>query len=179
MRCFIAVDLPEEVKKDLGKIQGEIPKEGKILLVNQQILHLTLRFLGEMDDSQADKIKGALKTLKINKFKARLSGIGMFPSEAFIRVVWAGLEPAEKFREIHEMIDKELDKIQISKDERFESHVTLARVKFVKDKKDFTEKIKQIKIQPIEFNVEKISFKKSTLTEKGPVYKDLAEIKLA
>jgi len=179
MRCFISIDLPEEVKKELAAVQSQIPKENaKILNVNPEILHLTLRFLGEIDDFKANKTKEILNSLKVKKFKAKISKMGIFPSENFIRVVWIGLEPAEKFKELHELIDNELEKINIQKDERFESHVTLCRVKFIKDKKGFMEKLKKIKVKEIEFNVDKISFKKSVLMPEGPVYEDISEIKL-
>jgi 2'-5' RNA ligase len=179
MRCFISIDLPEEVKKELAAIQKQIPRENaKILDVNPNILHLTLRFLDEIDDFKVNQIKKILENLKIKKFKAKISKIGVFPDENFIRVVWTGLEPSEKFREMHEIIDNELEKIGMKKEERFESHVTLCRVKFVKDKKAFIEGLKKIKVKEMEFNVDSIKLKKSTLTEEGPVYEDIADINL-
>jgi len=180
MRCFISIDMPEEVREELREIQEKIPSDDvKMLLVDTEILHLTLRFLGEIDDFKINKIRDVLKSLKIGKFKARLGNVGIFPDENFVRVVWISLQPEEKFKEISNLVEKELEGIEgIKKEERFESHVTLARVKFVKNRKDFVEKLKKIKIQPVEFSVDRIFLKKSTLTPEGPVYENIAEIKL-
>ena len=178
MRCFIAIDLPDEVKKELTEIQKKIPIEDtKIINVKPEIMHLTLRFLGEVDSENVNKIKLILNSLKVKQFKAKLSSIGIFPDENFIRVVWVGLEPKEKFKEIYDLIENELSKIKIEGDSRFESHVTLSRVKFVKDKKKFIEKLKKIEIKPIEFTVDNIKLKMSSLTSNGPVYNDLFSTK--
>lgn len=179
MRCFIALDLPEDIKKEFAKAQKQIPSENaKILNVNPDIFHLTLRFLGDVDDSQAEKIKNAMKNLKFAKFKAKLSGIGVFPRENFIRVVWVGLEPKEKFLELHNAVDKALEKAGIMKEERFESHATLCRVKYIKDKDRFMEKIKKIKVPELEFEAVSVKLKKSILTPEGPIYSDIAEFLL-
>jgi len=184
MRCFIAIDL--NIKVELKRIQEHLQNDNRNMIkanfVNPEILHLTLRFLGELDDFKVNKTKDivreALKNARIQKFNARLNSLGVFPSEHFIRVVWASLEPNEKFLEIHNIIDNELEKLKIKKDERFESHVTLARVKWLKDKKDFIEKLKKIKVEPVEFVVDSIKLKKSTLTKQGPIYEDIYEFKL-
>ena len=177
MRCFIAIDLDKKAKEELSKVQEEIERENKDKMkanfVNPDILHLTLRFLGEIDDARVNRIKEILKQLKIEKFNARLNGLGVFPSSNFIRVVWVGLEPKQKFIEIHNMIDTELEKLKMKRDERFESHVTLARIKWLQDKRKFLEKLKKIKVNPIEFCVDSIKLKKSTLTKEGPIYEDI------
>ncbi|PIU75919.1 RNA 2',3'-cyclic phosphodiesterase [Candidatus Pacearchaeota archaeon CG06_land_8_20_14_3_00_35_12] len=174
MRSFIAIDLPNEVKKELKQVQEKLPKENcKLLLVNPDILHLTLRFLGEISENELFKVKEAIEKIKFQKFEAHISNVGFFPDENFIRVVWVSLEPSDKFKEIHNTLDSELKKIGINKNERFESHVTLARVKFVKDKKFFVEQIKKIPLKSIQFVVDEIKLKKSTLTPNGPVYEDL------
>jgi len=178
MRCFIAIDLPDEVMKELNNIQKQLPTEDtKLLNVKPEIMHLTLRFLGEIDGEKVNEIKLILDSLRIKQFRAKLSNIGIFPDENFIRVVWVGLEPREKFKEIHDLIENGLSKIKIEGDSRFESHVTLSRVKFVKDRKIFIEKLKKIEIKPIEFNVDNIKLKMSTLTSNGPVYNDLFSTK--
>jgi len=179
MRCFIAIDLPEDIKQELAKIQAELPQENtKLLNVSPEILHLTLRFLGEINDDQVNKIKDIFKSVKLTKFRARLNSAGVFPSEDFIRVVWVNLEPSDKFKEIRDLIESELEKAGFKKDERFESHVTLARVRWIKDRKDFIDKLKKISIKPLEFDVSNIKLKKSTLTLKGPIYEDVLRIEM-
>ena len=178
MRCFIAIDLPDEIRKELVKVQAELPKENtKLLAVKPENIHLTLKFLGEIDGTQENKIKKILEQLKLSKFTAKLSSVGIF-SLAFVRVVWVGLEPKEEFVKIHNMIDNELEKIGFRKDKIWETHVTAARVKWLKNKEDFIKSIEKIKVKQLEFNVNNIKLKKSTLVPEGPVYEDIVGINL-
>ena len=172
MRCFIAIDLPQEAKKELAAIQKKLP-EAKMNLVALDNIHLTLKFLGELNEKQVDGVIGALKSLKFLKFKAKLSGTGVFPTPSFIRTVWVGVEPKEKLLIIHDALYEALTKVGFVKDKSFENHVTLARVKWIGNKIEFIDKLKKIKVKPIEFSVDKISLKKSTLTKQGPIYEDI------
>lgn len=174
MRCFLAIKLPEEIKNEILKIQKQLP-EAKLKLVEPQNLHLTLKFLGNINDFQLNKIKEALKKIKFEKFRASLGDIGVFPSYDFIRVVWVGMEPSEKIKQLHEKIDFVIEKENFKQDKNFESHITLARIKFIKNKEEFIKKLKEIKVKPIEFLVEKFSLEKSTLTREGPIYETIKE----
>ena len=172
-RCFIAIDLPDDVKKQLRAIQNKIPSDDvKMILVDPHILHLTVKFFGEIDDSQIEKIKEILKKTKLSKFKAKISELGVF-SPSFVRVAWAGLEPKQKFLEIKDTIDLALEKIGFIKDKGFESHITLARIKTLEDKKTFIEQLGEVKFPEIDFTVDNLKLKKSTLTPNGPVYEDI------
>jgi 2'-5' RNA ligase len=178
MRCFIAIDLPAEIRNELAEIQNKLPKDSKLIFVNPENIHLTIKFLGEIDDAKTSKVKEILKKFQFKQFKAKLSGIGVFPSTSFIRVIWVGIEPKENFVKIHSLIDKLTSLENIKIDLNWENHATLARVKFIKDKKAFQEQLKKIKINPIEFTVDNLKLKKSTLTPDGPVYEDILEIKM-
>lgn len=117
------------------------------------------------------KLKEALNKLTFEDFKIKTTKIGVFPNENFIRVVWIGLEPKDKIIELKNKIDESLKDI-FSKEKDFKPHITLARVKFVKDKQEFIKKLKQIKIEEKEFVIKDIKLIKSTLTSDGPVYED-------
>ncbi|MCX8194018.1 MAG: RNA 2',3'-cyclic phosphodiesterase [Candidatus Pacearchaeota archaeon] len=177
MRYFLAIDLPEEAKVALMKVQKQLP-EAKFKLVEPENLHLTLKFFGELSDFQVNKVKEALSKIKFEKFKASLGSIGVFPSSNFVRVVWVSMEPIDKVKELHNLIDVALEKQKFSQDKAFESHITLARVKFIKNKEEFVKKLKEIKANSIEFQVNKFSLKKSTLTKQGPIYETIKEFEL-
>jgi len=173
MRCFIAIDFSEEIKEELGRVQKELP-DAKLALVSPENVHLTLKFLGEITPEKVEEVKKALQNIKFKKFYGSLKGVGYFPSKDFIRVVWVGAEPKEKFLEIFNFVEEEMDKIGFNKEQRkFENHATLARVKFVKDKESFIESLNKIQVSSVNFVVDKIKLKKSTLTPEGPVYEDL------
>lgn len=178
MRCFLAIDLPSNVKEELSKIQKQLPK-ADMKIVEKENIHLTLKFLGEINDFQVNKIKEVLKKVKADKFNASLGKVGVFPSENFIRVVWVAMGPYLKVKELHDKIDVLLEKEKFRKDNhQFESHITLARVKFIKNKEEFVKKLREIKINPFDFEVKGFYLKKSELTNQGPVYEDIIEFDL-
>lgn len=172
MRAFIATELPDEVKEELKKIQDKIYKidilRGKF--VESENLHLTLKFLGDINDKELDLCKQALESIKFKKFKTKLNEIGFF-SPSFIRIIWIGLGGKE-FYDLHNEIDKSLKDIFIE-DKRFESHVTLMRVKRINDKEKFMKFIEKTKLKEIEFSVENFKLMKSELTRDGPIYEDV------
>ena len=171
MRLFIAIDF-EELKDYFIKLQDQLPKED-VKLTLTKTFHLTLKFLGEVPEDNIEEINEKLKKIKFEKVEINLDDIGVFPNENYISVVWVGLNPKEKIVESQKKIDSALEDL-FGRDKRFHPHVTLARVRFVKDKANFINSLKKIKIE----KDKKIEFKnfkliKSTLTTKGPVYGDL------
>jgi RNA 2',3'-cyclic 3'-phosphodiesterase len=180
MRCFIALDLPREAMDHIEDIQKVIKKQnlfaGKFTEVEN--LHLTLKFLGEISEGEIEKVKEELKQVKFKEFEARLGEIGVFSSKysSYIRVIWIKLDGKGIFS-LQKEIDKALDKL-FPVEQRFMSHITIARVKNMKDKRALLEYIKKIKISEIKFKVDKFFLKKSELLPEGPIYEDLAEYTL-
>lgn len=177
MRCFISIDLPENARKEISMIQQELPKDAIYTMVEPGKTHLTMKFLGEIPDEKAGAVKELLSKINFPKFKARLNELSVFTPN-FIKVVYINVEPKSEFEKMHAIIEKLLSLEDFKPDERWECHATIARVKSVRDKRRFMDEIQKIKIQPVEFNVDNITFKKSTLTENGPVYEDLLVLKL-
>ncbi len=171
MRVFISVDLPENAKKEISKAIKKIKDMDLINanFVKPENLHLTLKFLGEISESEIEKIKEKLSSLNLKSFIAKLGGLGFFPSEKFLRVFWISIEPKEKFSELSEKINSLLG----NRKERFESHVTLARIKSITDKIKFLEVVKNIRIPELKFEVKETKLKKSTLSPSGPIYEDI------
>lgn len=175
MRLFIAVEVPEEAAVELRQLQSKLKTEGAALRFVKDF-HLTLRFIGEAQPETAEKIKQALSNVSFSRVKARLGSTGCFPPSGMPRVVWVALEPAAAFKAMHDAIDTAIQPL-LPKDERFESHVTLARVKAVINRKQFADKLNVLKPKPVEFTVSSFFLIKSTLAREGPVYEHLAEYK--
>lgn len=171
MRLFIALDF-EELKDYFIGLQEQLPKDAK--LTKTQAFHLTLKFLGEVSEDNLRNITEQLKKIKFKKLELNPDNIGVFPNEKVIRVVWVGINPKEKVIGLQKNIESILEKFNFKKDFEFHPHITLARVKFVKDKADFINFLKCIKIDKNK-KIEIKNFKliKSTLTPEGPVYEDL------
>ena len=167
VRAFIAVDIPKNIQKEIRKIQEILPKfDGK--LTETENLHLTLKFLGEIDGEILLKVKKRLKEINFKSFETRISGIGVFSPE-YVKIVWVKLDNCE---ELQNAVDEKLSYI-FEREKRFMSHLTIARVKNVKNKKEFLDKLEKIKIDKIKFDIEDFRLKKSVLTKKGPIYENL------
>jgi len=172
MRLFIAIGLQENIKEYLINIQESIGNAlAKIMWVNDDQMHLTLNFLGEVNSADIDKIKENLSKVKFEEFSFCLDSIGVFPNENFIRVVWIGIKPEEKVIELKKDIDNNLKGFK--EDYKFKPHITLGRVKFVEDKNKFVKKLKKIKVENRKIDVRSFKLIKSTLTKQGPVYEEL------
>lgn len=174
MRAFIAIQLPKKVREECIKVQEKIKDLIKAKFVEEENIHITLKFLGDISESSVKKISKILKDLDFKPFKLELFRLGVFPSEKFIRVVWIGVRPEEKLLELQKKIDDSLTTLGFKKEKKFEGHITIARVKFVKNKEEFVKKLREMKPKNIGFEVKSFELKKSTLTEKGPIYETLS-----
>ena len=176
MRLFIAANLSEEVKEYLTNIQEQIKEkvheEDKLMIVAKDQMHLTLKFLDEVQPDKAKKIKELLNEIEFKPFSSNLNGLGFFPTEKYIRVVWVGLSQEEKIIALQETIEEKLKKL-FKKDKDFRPHLTLARIKFIKDPELFINKLKNIKIENKAVNIDSFTLMKSTLTSNGVIYDEL------
>ena len=173
MRAFIAIEIPSEVKKIFLEVQNQLDKDKAKLKITRDF-HLTLKFLGEVDETKVEEIKKKLSEIKFDSFETSLTNIGVFPEEDYIRVIWIGLDdPKNAIKKLQQEIDEKLQKLGFKKDERFHPHVTLARVKFTKDKEGLLKNLKKIEFKKEPFKVNEFKLKKSTLTPKGSIYEDL------
>jgi len=172
MRTFISINIPEEIRKEIKKIQDLLPEFfGK--KTELQNLHLTLKFLGEVDIEKLEEVKKRLRKIKIEKFATEIDEIGVF-SEDFIRIVWLHMKDCDN---LQKQIDDALKNL-FKSERRFMSHLTIARIKGLKDKKGFLQDLKKIKIEKIKFKVDKFYLMKSELTAEGPRYSVLEEYNL-
>jgi len=170
MRLFIALDF-DELKDYFVSIQDQIDEEfAKVSFPRS--FHLTLKFLGEVAENKVSIIKEELKKIKFESFSIYLDKISFFPNENYIKVVWIGLKPMDKINELQQKIDDSLVNL-FPKDKRFHPHLTICRVKFVKDKPKFIENLNKIEIEEKKIDVNKFKLIKSTLTREGPVYEVL------
>lgn len=173
MRLFIAIEIPEDVKNYIEMVQEKIDNDlAKIRFIIKEQIHLTLKFLGEVQPNEVENIKDKLKKIKFKSFSTYLGSIGVFPNENYIRVVWIGLKPENEVLELQKNIDEKLKKL-FNKEKNFKAHITLARVKFVEDKKKFVDRLNKIKIEKKKIDINKFKLMKSNLSSKGTIYEDL------
>lgn len=174
-RCFIALDLPREIINEIKGIQELIKKKTLITgrYTDTENLHLTLKFLGEIEDEKIKEIRKRLKEIKFNSFNAELGEVGVF-SKKFIKIIWIKLKGAEK---LQKEIDNKLKGL-FESENRFMSHITITRVKYVENRKELIEYLKSIKPKKNKFKVKVFFLKKSELLSEGSVYSDIEKYDL-
>jgi 2'-5' RNA ligase len=172
MRLFTAIELPKELNEQIAELKEKLKTEHAGMTITKDN-HFTLKFLGDVEDSKADEIKEALRKVKFDGYKTRLNSIGVFPNENYVRVVWVGLKPEEETIALKNKIDAVLKEFKFKDDYDFHPHLTLARVKFVKDKEKFKELLKSLKVKDSEFEIKEFKLIKSELKPEGPEYTDL------
>ncbi len=177
IRTFICIDFPDEVIKEVARVQSLI-KNAKFTgkLTELENLHLTLKFLGETEQENLENVDNILSSISFPKFEAKLENIGTFSYKNNPKIVWIKIGSKEIF-ELQKQIDISLTNL-FKQEERFMSHLTIARIKNVKDKKGFEDHIKKISIKPISFEVKSFKLKSSELKPMGPVYRTLAKYEL-
>lgn len=171
MRAFIAIGVPAEIRDKIEVLGADLPAEG-IKPVEKENLHITLRFLGEIDEGKVAAIKDVISSLKFESFTANCVGTGVFPSEKYVRIVWVGVESDGALERIAEELNGKLEVLGFKK-ESFTSHLTIARVRRKVDLGDFLSKHKNYFLGQFTISPGDVKLKKSTLTPKGPIYEDV------
>jgi len=126
-RLFVALDLPEPVKRSLEPLARGL---GDVRWSTPDQQHLTLRFIGEVDDGAVRDILEALATVPATPFQLTLKGLGHFPPRGELRVLWVGVEKSTELARLKRRIDRALQDAGLAPESRkFAPHVTLARIR--------------------------------------------------
>lgn len=176
MRCFVAVDLPEDVRAELRKMQAEIRKAGNDCGIKASFSkehHLTLKFFGDITPDRVHKAEDSLNRCRIRKFSVSLHEIGFFPDESRPRVIWIGIRPEDEMNRLQRQVDESLQK-HFKKEHNFKAHATLARIKRLDNREKFLQKLKEMKFEKKIFEVRGFRLLYSTLSPEGPVYSEIA-----
>ncbi|TSK07413.1 MAG: RNA 2',3'-cyclic phosphodiesterase [Geobacter sp.] len=126
-RLFIAIELPGEIKKTLSSLCCDLPG---IRWVPPDQIHLTLRFLGDVQPKEMTRLKEALAAIVFASFPLTVQGVGHFPSHGHPRVLWIGLENSSSLLDLQRRIETAVTGVGIIPEERgFSPHITIARIK--------------------------------------------------
>jgi len=126
IRLFVALELPAALRQRLVLMGGGVP--GARWQKEDQ-LHLTLRFIGEVQESTAADIDDALGVIRAPRFFMELAGVGKFGGK-IPRALWAGVRVGEELAHLQRKVETALQRLGLPAEERkFSPHVTLARLK--------------------------------------------------
>jgi len=184
-RTFIAVNLNPDIIRHLAYFKDNINiPESKIKWVEENNLHITIKFLGYITLEKTELIQLALKEIasQYNPFLITLSShIGFFPNYKMPRIIWVGIkEGTKKLEELYNSIEINMLKKGFPREEKiFSSHVTIGRVKYIGDKTNFIQILKIIKVNNLSQEVCSIDLMESKLTPNGPVYNITAKFPLS
>ena len=136
MRLFVAVRLSEDVLSTVEKVAGNlrrrIPPRVRASWIPPEKMHLTVRFIGHVDDSRVPVVTDALAPpLRVQPFEVALDGCGAFPRSGPPRVFWIGLSAGlDGLQALHDEFNRRLSPLGFAPEDRpFKAHLTLARIK--------------------------------------------------
>jgi len=184
LRLFVAVEIEGRVKERIARLQGRLKTYdpiGAVRWVRPENLHLTLKFLGEVQDDVLPPLERALERVghQVRPGVINLRGVGVFPRWDRPRVIWVGAPKADTLAEAAAAVDAALVPVGFEPEERpFAPHLTIGRVR--RSPGDgFAEVCK--KYDQTDFgtiSLDEVSLVRSRLTPKGPIYTVLRRFSL-
>jgi 2'-5' RNA ligase len=184
MRCFIAICLPDMLKRGLAEVQDSLKVPGiQVGWARPDGIHLTLKFLGEVEEKDISRISGALSRAVdgVAPFVGTLRGVGCFPGMSTPRVVWIGIEEPEGIlRRLQQNIEKSMEDIGFPAENRsFKPHLTLGRVRSLIHREALIRQIEKNKDPDLgSFEVREVHVMQSILKPEGAVHVTLASVVL-
>ncbi len=178
MRTFIAVEVPDRVKSQVGDYVSQLSSgfDNGVKWVRPDNLHFTIKFLGEISEDGLEAVRRCVDSTaaEFSPFTLGIGGIGFFPSERKPRVFWLGADGGgERLLEIFQDLETCLEEHGFDRDDKpFSPHLTIGRVRRNR-RVDIPDDI--IDFDHVTFDVGGLRVIKSTLTPKGPVYEALHE----
>jgi 2'-5' RNA ligase len=177
MRAFIAIDLPAEIHQELSRWQAEFRKLGPgARWTRPGGIHLTLKFLGEISDSQVGQVTTALAALGAFKpFAVEIKSFGFFPDARRPRVFWAGVAAPPELAQLAHHVEEAMAGIGIPSEQRtYSPHLTLARFRETRPQPALRETVEaQAETLLGLFDVTEFFLYESKLNPKGAEYRKL------
>jgi len=172
LRLFVGIALPPEIKLRLSLLCAGVPGAR---WVDPGNYHLTLRFIGEVDEGLASDIDEALARIHAPRFDVALAGVGHFGD----RMLWVGVDKSPPLVHLRDKVESALVRLGLEPEtRRYAPHVTLARLRNVGEAKlrAFITEHALFRAEP--FRVEHFSLVASYLTKSGSIYEDQADYAL-
>lgn len=176
VRAFVAIDLCDEVRTEIRESQDLLKRcDAKLSLVDPGIIHLTLKFLGEVDEPKIGRVIDILQLIRHEPFMITVGGpVGSSRSKP--RVIWCNVMDQGECSDLHYQVEEALAPLGFERENReFLAHATVARVKQFHP--SLYGVLGTVPKGPLGNCIVKgMKLKKSTLTPTGPVYEDLLEV---
>jgi len=174
-RLFVALKPPPAIRDALLTMMGGV-LHARWQTADQ--LHLTLRFIGEVDRHQAEDIAAALGSVHHPTFALTLDGVGQFARKGRIDTLWVGASPQEPLKLLHNKIDRALQRVGVVPESRaYLPHFTIAR--FGRNAGDVTRFLETMSPPPVSAEIAEFCLYESSLGSEGAIYSIIARYPLA
>ena len=188
VRAFIAVELPENLKKELAALEMLLKNNGPPVVkwVDPESIHITLKFLGETSDAILDDLILAMEesVVGVSPFKLDVRQLGAFPGVDRPQVIWVGVSgEMEKLKQLQKNLEKNTEQLGFKRESRtFSPHLTLGRVRDGA-RPDDIQRISKLLNETVftalhNINVNQINLMKSVLTPNGAIHTFIGSTKL-
>jgi len=183
LRLFIAIELPSNIIDGLRNVQEELKdKSNKPSWAKPENIHLTLKFLGDIETNKIDSMVNILEGIagKSFSFEISVKGVGTFPAAGTPRVIWVGIEENKDMLQLYNNIEEGLAALGFEKERRdFKPHLTIGRIKFLNDRAGLRRGLEKVAgLNLARFAVAGFALFKSTLTPEGAIHTKLKEYTL-
>ena len=184
-RIFVAVDISDEARRRTAAYIESLRSEFANLRVcweKPEKLHLTMKFLGDTNDEQLEKLKDIAENIapEIPKFNLKITETGVFPSRRNARVLWIDVKDEKgSLAEINRLLEIECERIGFPRETRnFKPHLTIARLKEPHVSRELIERHLGNEFEPVVFEVAEIVIYESRLRPTGSIYEKLTTVQL-
>ena len=188
VRSFIAIELPDEVKKGLSQLEArlKVGEQSWVKWVDPYSIHLTLKFLGNVAIDRTGEITRVMEVAAqgMPPFDLKVKELGVFPNLRRVQVVWVGISgEVDKLSQLKQHIESNLARLGFTPESRaFTPHLTLARLRdraSPEERQRLGQLIADTRFEEAyAFKVGAISLMKSQLTREGAIYSRISQVKL-
>ena len=179
-RLFISLNLPEEIRDNINSLIMEVdPQEKKLKWEPKEKLHLTLKFMGDVDNNRVNSIAEDLCFIEnFETINCETTQFGFFFTRNQPRILWLGLHTDKIIFNLVQELNSRLEKFLIPRErKRFTSHITLLRIRG-NTSEGFVERFQKFNVPKIKFCASEVSLMKSELLPLGSVYNEIKKYKL-
>ncbi len=177
IRSFIAIEIPDFIRSQIAGLQDEMRRfHAHVSWVNSRNIHVTLKFLGDIQESLVPQIGDVLGEIssRARPFEITIENLGFFPNARRPRVLWVGVTDPQQLERLFREIEDGLSRLGFAREKRgFTPHLTIGRVRNPGRIREVVGQMQTLSFQPGSFEAEAVSLIKSTLKPTGAVYESL------
>ena len=188
VRLFVAVDVGDAVRREVTRVVATLAsqleatkKPPKVTWVKPAALHVTIRFIGEVDRPEVERVQALLAApIEIEPFSLEWRGVGTFPNKKHPRALWLGvIDGAAPLAAVEAEVSRRLADTSIEmSDKAFLPHLTIGRVKMAGEGIDWPKLLQGAEVKRVRSIVDRVTLYRSQLSQFGPNYTGLVSAPL-